>query len=166
MQDVYTIDGTDFVKYIPELDWTGKRFEQYQEVIDLKHRAGIYAFTLCGEIVYVGSSINLFGRLQTHIMHMQGRSNYRNPSMKWRKYHYLNKHVAHVQFQVLEIFDDITKESLENIEYDYIEQLCPIFNVNYKDTLKRWAGSEEDIDTFVNGEVSMDILKRNLNTSK
>ncbi len=156
----YTINGMEFAKYNPELDWTGKIFKQCDEVALLKNRAGVYAFTLCGEIVYIGSSINLFGRFQTHIGSLQGKTNYRNSSLKWRKYHYLNKHISEVQFQVLEFCDrGVNKESLEILEYKYINQYCPIFNINYKDKLKRWNGSEYDIDNFVDGTISMDDLK-------
>jgi hypothetical protein len=167
MQSIYTIDGADFAKYNPELDWSGKIFEQYNEIAPLRRCPGIYAFTLCGEIVYIGSSTNLFGRLQTHIANMQGKTNYRNQSMKWKKYHYLNKHISNVQFKVIEVCDKtITKDQLENIEYKYINQHCPIFNINYKDSLHRWSGSEEDIDNFVNGTISMDELTTKSNTTK
>ena len=157
---MYSINGTEFAKYNPELDWNGKLFEQYNEIAPLRKCPGVYTFTLCGEIVYIGSSTNLFGRLQTHIANMQGKTNYHNPSMKWRKYHYLNKHISNVQFKVLEFCDKtITKDQLENIEYMYINQHRPIFNINYKDTLCKWNGSEQDIDDFVNGIISMDDLK-------
>lgn len=161
---MYSINGTEFAKYNPELDWSGKFFEKYNEIAPLRKCPGVYTFTLCGEIVYIGSSTNLFGRLQTHIANMQGKTNYRNPSMKWRKYHYLNKYISNVQFKVLEFCDKtITKDQLENIEYRYINQHRPVFNINYKDTLYRWNGSEQDIDDFVNGIISMDDLKTQQN---
>jgi hypothetical protein len=166
MQGIYAIHGLDFAKYNPTLDWSGKLFEQYEEIAPIRKRAGVYAFTLCGEIVYIGSSTNLFGRLQTHIGNLQGKTNYRRSSLKWRKYHYLNKHISKVQFHVLEFCEyGTTKEDLEILEYKYINQHCPIFNVNYKDKLKRWNGSEYDIDNFVNGAISMDDLKQS-NTTK
>lgn len=65
MQSVYTINGNDFSKYDHELDWSGKLFEQYEEIAPIKNQGGIYAFTICEEIVYIGSSINLFNRLGT-----------------------------------------------------------------------------------------------------
>ena len=160
MQGAYIINGLDFAKYNLELDWSGKLFEQYEEIDALRRQPGIYAFTLCGEIVYIGSSTNLFGRLQTHIGNLQGKTNYRRSSLKWRKYHYLNKHISMVQFQVIEFCDhNITKDELEALEYAYINQYCPIFNINYKDKLKRWNGFEYDIDNFVNGIISIDDLK-------
>lgn len=162
-QSIYTINGFTFDKYNPELDWSGKLFEQYEEISLLRKQAGIYAFTLCNEIVYIGSSINLFRRLQTHIANLQGKTNYQNPSLKWRKYHYLNKHISKVQFQVIGFCNqDITKEDLELLEYEHINRHCPIFNVNYKDKLKRWKGSEQDIDNFVAGLILMEDLKNQL----
>lgn len=160
MDGLYTINGKDFAKYNPELDWSGKLFEQYSEVAQIRKRAGVYAFTLCGEIVYIGSSINLFGRLQTHIAHLHGKTNQRSTSWQWRKYHYLNKYLSEVQFRVIEFIDQpVAKNELESSEYKYINQYCPIFNINYKNQLKRWSGSEQDIDSFINGIISMDELK-------
>ena len=160
MQSIYTIDGIDFAKYNPELDWSGKLFEQYEEIAPLHKQPGIYDFTLCGEVVYIGSSINLFGRLQTHIAHMQGNANRTHSSLKWRKYFYFKKYISQAQFQVLEFCNQsVTKDELESLEYTYINQYCPIFNINYKDKLKRWNGSEHDIDNFINGMISIDDLK-------
>lgn len=163
MQSIYVISGKDFAKYNPELDWSGRLFNQYKEIIPLRNCAGVYAFTMCGEIVYIGSSTNLFGRLQTHIANIQGKTNARSTNLKWKKYHYINKHISHVQFHIIETFDvNITKEQLESIEYQYIKQYRPIFNINYKDELMMWGGSEQDIDNFVNGIVSMSGLKNNI----
>jgi excinuclease UvrABC nuclease subunit len=164
MQGIYTIDGVDFAKYNPEIDWTGKHFNQYPEVVNLKNRVGVYVFTLCGEPVYIGSSTNIFGRLQTHIAHMKSKTNQQSSKLKWKKYYYLNKYVSHVQFQVLDIYsNNITKEELEEHEYKYIYEYHPIFNVNYKNTLYRWNGTEQDVDDFVNGIISMNILKTHQN---
>ena len=163
MQSIYKINGLDFNKYNPEIDWSGKYFDQYQEAIKLKNCAGIYAFTLCNEPVYIGSSINLFGRFQTHIMHMHSKSNSQSSKLKWKKYYYLSKYIDRVQFQVLNIYDNtISNTKLEEYEYAYINKYCPIFNINYKDTLKRWNGTEQDIDDFVNGIISIDILKNKI----
>lgn len=163
MQDIYTIDGKNFAKYNPELDWSGKLFEQYEEISPISRRAGVYAFTLCGEVVYVGSSINLFGRLQTHIAHMQGKTNRNSTSIDQKKYYYLNKYLPYVQFEILYFYDKfVSKSQLEEKEYELINQYCPIFNVNYKDRLKRWNGSEQDIDNFVHEITSMDDLKSKL----
>ena len=88
MQSVYTIDGNDFSKYDHELDWSGRLFEQYEEIAPIKNHSGIYAFTICEEIVYIGSSTNLFNRLQTHIGHMHGKTNQYSSSMESKKYYY------------------------------------------------------------------------------
>lgn len=160
MRNVYSIDGIDFAKYNPELDWSGRIFDEYQDAMSLRYRAGVYAFTLCDEVVYVGSSMNLFGRLQTHIAHIYSKSNKDSSSVKYKKYYYLNKYLPHVKFYVLCFFDsDVTKSQLEEKEYSFINQYCPIFNVNYKDSIHRWNGSEQDIDSFVNGTIHMNDLK-------
>ena len=160
MQGICTIDGLDFDKYNPELDWSGKLFEQYEEIAPLRKQPGIYAFTLCREVVYIGSSINLFGRLQTHIAHMQGNANCTHSSLTWRKYFYLKKYISQVQFQVLEFCNtNISKSELEDIEYSYVNKHNPIFNINRGKSLHQWDGSEQDIDDFVNGNLSMDNLK-------
>ena len=168
MKGIYMIDGVDFAKYHPAIDWSGASFNEYPEVADLKNRTGIYAFTLCGEAVYIGSSINLFSRLQAHIMHMQGTANRTHSKLVWRKYYYLKKYLDEVQFHVLAVYDNpISKDLLEQYEYEYIEKYLPIFNVNYKDSLKRWNGTEQDIADFVNGLISIDVLKAQLiNTTK
>lgn len=159
----YVISGIDFLKYNPELDWSGKLFEQYTEVHTLKQQAGVYAFTLCGEIVYIGSSNNLFGRFQTHIAHMQGKTNRSSASLEKKKYFYLNKYLPYVKFEIICFYDkSISRSQLEENEYDFITRHCPIFNVNYKNGQRRWNGSEQDIDDFVNGIISMDKLKHNI----
>ena len=163
MQSIYKINGIDFNKYNPDIDWSGQYFNQYPEVIKLKNRVGVYTFTLCDEPVYIGSSTNLFSRFQTHIMHMQGKSNAQSSKLTWKKYYYLNKHINQVQFQVLNMYDStISKTELEEYEYLYINQYNPIFNINYKYALKQWNGTEQDIDDFVNGIISMDILKNQI----
>ena len=167
MQSVYTIDGNDFSKYDHELDWSGRLFEQYEEIAPIKNQGGIYAFTICEEIVYIGSSINLFNRLQTHIGHMHGKTNQYSSSMESKKYYYLNKYLSYVQFHVLHFLDKpVFKYQLEECEYDFIHKYCPIFNINYKDSQRRWNGSEQDIDDFVNGIILMDDLKTKFNPTK
>lgn len=164
---IYTIDGRDLAKYNPELDWSGKLFEQYEELIPIRKQSGIYAFTLCGEIVYIGYSINLLGRLQSHIAHMQGKTNQSSTSMENKKYYYLNKYLSHVQFEVLYFYNrSVSKAQLEEHEYEFIHQYSPIFNINYKDKLVRWNDSEQNIDDFVNGIISMEDLKIKSNTTK
>lgn len=162
MQGIHIIDGVDFAKYNPEIDWSGIYFNRYPEVANLKNHAGVYAFTLCGEPVYIGSSTNLFGRLQTHIAHIQSKMNNQNSKLKWKKYYYLNKHISQVQFQVLNIYRDITKEELEKYEYKYIHKYRPIFNINHKDALYQWDGTEQDIDNFINGIITIEDLKNKL----
>jgi hypothetical protein len=167
MQSVYTIDGNDFYKYDHELDWSGKLFEQYDEVAPIRNQGGIYAFTICGEIVYIGSSRNLFNRFQTHIGHMHGKTNQSSSSMENKKYYYLKKYLPYVQFHILRFLDKpVFKYQLEECEYDFINKHSPIFNINYKNGQRRWNDSEQDLDNFVNGIVSMDDLKMKSNTTK
>ena len=133
MQSVYTIDGNDFYKYDHELDWSGKLFEQYEEIAPIRNQGGIYAFTICGEIVYIGSSRNLFDRLQTHIGHMHGKTNQSSSSMENKKYYYLKKYLPYVQFHILRFLDKpVLQYQLEECEYDFINKHSPIFNINYK----------------------------------
>lgn len=167
MQSVYTIDGNDFYKYNHELDWSGKLFEQYEEIAPIRNQGGIYAFTICGEIVYIGSSRNLFNRLQTHIGHMHGKTNQSSSSMENKKYYYLKKYLPYVQFHILRFLDKpVFKYQLEECEYDFINKYRPIFNINYKNGQRRWNDSEQDLDNFVNGIISMDDLKTKSNTTK
>lgn len=165
--ELYTISGVDFAKYNPELDWSGKLFGQYKEISPIRNHTGIYAFTLCDEIVYIGSSTNLFGRFQTHIAHLQGKLNKNSVSVEKRKYYYLNKYLPQVQFKVLEFYNNsISKDELESNEYKLIHSYNPIFNINFKNEIKKWDWSEQNIDDFVNEIISMDKLKMKSNTAK
>lgn len=156
----YEMDGVNFDKYNLWFDWSGKHCDKYEEATPIKNKTGIYAFTLCGEIVYVGSSTNLFGRLQSHITHMFSFGDKSKSRLEQRKYHYLKKYISQVKFVVLEFCDRNTqKEELEQIEYSYIDKYNPIFNVRRGDIFREWDGNEHDIDNFVNGNTSIDNLK-------
>lgn len=158
------IAGNDFPKYNPELDWSGQLFKQYPEVYSLKQQTGIYAFTLCGKIVYIGSSRNLFGRLQTHIAHIQGKTNQNSTSIEKKKYYYLSKYLPYVQFKILYFYDEpVSKNQLEEKEYSFINKYCPIFNI---DGCQLWNDSAQAVDDFVHGVISMDDLKMTFNKTK
>ena len=157
---VYEMNGLDFAKYNLWLDWRGKHFSQSEEILPIQKKAGIYAFTLLGEVVYVGSSINMFGRLQSHIAHMFSLSDKSKSRLEQRKYHYLKKHISQVKFVVLEFCDrNVHKEELEQIEYSYINEYNPIFNVHRGDVFREWDGNEKNIDDFVDGDIDIDDLK-------
>ena len=161
MQESYQINGIDFAKYNPEIDWSGKYFDSYSEVANIKNRAGVYAFTLCNEIVYVGSSTNLFGRLQTHIAHINSKTNRTSKSVERKKYYYLKKYISHVKFKVLDVYpDNISKEQLETYEYEYICKYNPIFNIKLKDSIQIWCGTEQNIEDFVKGLLTIDDLTK------
>lgn len=57
---------------------------------------------------------------------------------------------------------NISKQELELYEYEYINRYLPIFNVNYVGSVKRWLGTDQDIDNFINATLSMDDLKAKL----
>ena len=156
----YEMDGLSFEKYNLWPDWSSKNCDKYEEVAPIKKKAGVYAFTLCDEIVYVGSSINLFSRLQSHIAHIFSLGDKSKSRLELRKYHYLKKYISQVKFVVLKFCDNsISKRELEQIEYSYIEKHNPIFNVRRGDTFREWDGNEQNVDDFVNGNTFMDDLR-------
>lgn len=168
MQSICMIEGVNFDKYNPEEDWNWKRIIQCPKAEMLNKCVGVYTFTLCDEPVYIGSSTNLLSRLQTHIMSIYRGYKYLQPrNFDLRKYYYLNKYIDKVKFQVLDIYDnDISKEQLEKHEYDFISIYNPIFNIRHKDGVRRWYGTEQDVDDFVNGISTIDNLKNRFNRTK
>ena len=160
---IFHIRGDDFIQYNSEDDWVGNYFYGFPNASVLKNFSGIYAFTLCGEVVYVGSSVNLFNRFRTHIISIQHGDNCKSPSIADRKYYYLNKYIENVEFKVLATYDKhMSKQDLEQREHQYINIYQPIFNVNYMDKVKRWCGSDRDIDEFVNGNTTIADLQRQM----
>lgn len=160
---IFHICGNEFIKYNSEDDWSGKYFSDFSNASVLKSFAGVYAFTLCGEVVYVGSSTNLFNRFRTHIISIQHGDNCKSHKIADRKYCYLNKYIEKVEFQVLATYDKhIPKNELEKYEREYMSIYIPIFNVNYIDNVKRWTGSDEDLDEFVNGNIAMSDLQNQI----
>jgi hypothetical protein len=98
---------------------------------------------------------------------MHGKTNQSSSSMENKKYYYLKKYLPYVQFHILRFLDKpVFKYQLEECEYDFINKYRPIFNINYKDGRRRWNDSEQDINDFVNGIISMDNLKMKSSTTK
>lgn len=159
---LFSIYGDDLIQYDSENDWAGNYFFTFPNASVLNY-AGIYAFTLCGEIVYVGSSIKPLNRLRTHIISIQHGDNCHSLSVAERKYYYLNKHISNVEFHIMKAYDKhIAKHQLESYEYEYMNHYCPIFNVNYGGNIIKWCGTDQDIDDFVDGKVSINTLKDKL----
>ena len=163
INSLFSISGEGLIQYNSEKDWIGSYFDSFPNATILRNCAGIYVFTLCGEIVYIGSSINLLNRLRTHTISIQHGDNCHSLSVADRKYYYFNQHISNVEFHVVETYNkNISKQELELYEYEYINRYLPIFNVNYVGSVKRWLGTDQDIDNFINATLSMDDLKAKL----
>ena len=161
MNNLFQINGNDLIKYNADIDWYGKYFDSFPNSSQLKISAGIYAFVLCNEIVYIGSSINLFNRLRTHVMNIQCGHKCNTQRIGERKYYYFNKYITDMQYMLLQVYDkNISKLELEAHEYKHIQMHNPIFNVQYRGQRRIWNGTDQDIDNFVNGIVTIDELKR------
>lgn len=169
INSIFEICGSDFMAYNPEGDWVGKYFDDVPNILILKECAGVYVFTLCDEVVYVGSSINLFNRFRTHVMNIQHGDNCLHSTPAERKYYYFNNHIKDIQFKVIATYDKcISKEELESYENQYIDLYSPIFNINCGQKINQWCGTEEDIEDFVLGLLTVDDLMRKMksNTTK
>ena len=163
MDNLFRINGNDLIQYDADTDWYGKYFDTFSNSAQLKTSAGVYAFVLCNEIVYIGSSTNLFSRLRTHIMNIQCGNKCHTHSIGERKYYYFNKYITNMQYTLLQVCNKhISKSELEAYEYEYIKTHEPIFNVQYGKQRKKWNGTDQDIDNFVNGAIAINKLKSKL----
>lgn len=92
---------------------------------DKAYGIGIYGIYVNGELIYIGSSLNMDNRIREHCRLIYSEKDYPND-----KYEYLHKCILDGKTISFEIIDDtITEENRYGVEYEYIEKYKPKFNV-------------------------------------
>lgn len=90
-------------------------------------RQGIYGIFVQGKLVYIGKSANMFHRVASHILAIDGIGK----DATGRKYSILraakNREGLHISFDVLEYIDG-TPDDLDRAEAKWINQELPILN--------------------------------------
>jgi hypothetical protein len=126
-------------------------YSKYKNLVAELTRPGVYAIMLCGEVVYVGQSGNLFGRLINHcdnIFHADIKLN--------DKYAMLKPFSKYLSWCVLEYVNDATRSDVEN---KYISKYKPIFNIITDDGYKYFWGTKKDIEDFCYGLITIEELQ-------
>lgn len=118
--------------------------------------AGIYGFFLCNECVYVGQSKNIFARLNNHLDYF-AMSDTLGGQKTYKKYKLLKPYIKELEWRILEFVED--EFNLDQAENIWISYYSPIFNLETPNGLKHFYGTQEDIDDFVYGLLSMEDLK-------
>lgn len=142
------IDGItmmDMGKTSPVRSWL-----KYKDVAMILDRSGIYAIKLCNEIVYVGQSCNLFARLLEHCTALFSDK----PSTEL-KYKLMRNFYKDMSWEVLEYQDC---DMLIEAENYYIDKYNPIFNIQTPHGEQYFWGTQEDIEDFCCGLLTMDDL--------
>lgn len=143
------IDGTimkDMGGMSPVRAWI-----KYKDISTELDRSGIYAIKLCDEVVYVGQSCSLFSRLLEHCVALFSDK----PSSEL-KYKLLRDFYKDMSWTVL-MYEDL--EMLTDGEDYYINKYRPIFNIETPYGEQHFWGTQEDIDDFCCGLLTMDDLK-------
>jgi group I intron endonuclease len=114
-------------------------------------RSGIYVFKLCGEVVYVGQSRELYSRFASHA------EEFGKVHPKELKYRLLKPYIEQVAWEVVEYCD---REALNERENYWIEFYNPLFNVKTPSGKQHFDGSEKELRAFVKGQLTIDDLKK------
>lgn len=131
---------------------------KYKDISTELDRSGIYAIKLCDEVVYVGQSCSLFARLLEHCVALFSDK----PSSEL-KYKLLRNFHKDMSWTVL-MYEDL--EMLTDGEDYYINKYKPIFNIQTPYGEQHFWGTQEDLDDFCCGLLTMDDLKSMIKTKK
>lgn len=151
-----TIDGItmkDMGEMSPVRAWF-----KYQDISTKLDKSGIYAIKLCDEVVYIGQSCSLFSRLLEHCVALFSDK----PSSEL-KYKLLRNFYKDMSWSVL-MYEDVAM--LTDGEDYYINKYKPIFNIQTPYGEQHFWGTQEDLEDFCYGLLTMDDLRSMIKTKK
>lgn len=155
-----TVDGLtmkDMGEMSPVRAWL-----KYKDMAIKLDRSGVYVIKLCNEPVYVGQSCNLFSRLLEHCVALFADK----PSTEL-KYKLMRNFYKNMSWEVV-TYQDV--DMLIETENYYIDKYNPIFNIQTPHGEQYFWGTEEDIEDFCCGLLTIDdlrsMIKQNKKTDK
>lgn len=101
--------------------WAGQ--EKY--LVEKYQKPGIYCVKVNNKIVYIGKSNNMLGRLYDHLRSIEG---FAKQEQKYKILRQLKEAGYTIKFEVMQSQESYDKDSLGELEGEYIRQYNPILN--------------------------------------